>query len=103
MVLTVRQRGQLLPGADAEAIDEVIAVVWFDRDEESGPWGGIVEPEAAGPQLRTQVGGGQKRYWLRLMDGREGMVELQLSQFEADGAHPLCFSGVGSLARPERP
>ncbi len=98
MVLTVRQRGQLLAHGD-EAIDDVVATVWFDGDEASGPWGGIVEPALAGPLLRAQVLAGQTHYRLQLEDGRAGAVTLGLSEFEADGAQPLTFVGNGALER----
>ncbi len=98
MVLTVRQRGQLLL-EDGEAIDEAIATVWFDDDEERGAWGGIIEPQMAGTLVMAQVSAGQTKYLLRLEDGREGTVKLSLSEFNADGAHPLTFTGVDALVR----
>jgi hypothetical protein len=98
MVLTVRQRGQLLAHAD-EVIDDVVATVWFDGDEATGSWGGIVEPAIAGSLLRAQVMAGQTHYRLQLEDGRAGLVTLGLSEFEADGAQPLTFAGSGALGR----
>ncbi|HEX9116048.1 MAG TPA: hypothetical protein VGA61_08270, partial [Anaerolineae bacterium] len=82
-----------------EPVDEVVATVWFDRDEAEGPWGGIVEPEMAGSLLRAQVSAGERRYRLRLEDGRSGLLDLALSEFEADGDRPLAFAGSGRLAR----
>jgi hypothetical protein len=98
MVLTVRQRGQLLL-QDGEVIDDAVATVWFEGDEERGAWGGIIEPQLAGTLICAQVSVGQTTYVLRLEDGREGTVSLSLSEFDADGAHPLTFTGAGALAR----
>ncbi len=98
MVLTVRQRGQLLL-QDGEVIDDAVATIWFDGDEERGAWGGIIEPQLAGTLLCAQVSAGQARYLLRIEDGREGTVDLGLSEFDADGAHPLTFTGVDALVR----
>jgi hypothetical protein len=98
MVLTVRQRGQLLAHED-EVIDDVVATVWFDGDESAGQWGGIVEPAIAGSLVRAQVLAGQTHYRLQLEDGRAGSVTLSLSEFEADGAQPLTFVGGGALTR----
>ncbi len=98
MVLTVRQRGQLL-AQDGEVIDDVIATVWFDGDEAGEGWGGIVEPSMAASLLRAQVLAGQTHYRLDLEDGRRGAVTLGVSEFEADGTQPLTFAGVGVLAR----
>ncbi len=98
MVLTVRQRCQLLL-PDGEAIDDAVATVWFDGDEEHGAWGGIIEPQLAGTLLCAQISAGQTHYVLRLEDGREGKVNLGLSEFDADGAHPLTFTGVDALVR----
>ncbi len=95
MTLTVRPRGQLLPPDGEGSAIEVTAVVWSDR--QPGNWGGIVEAEVAAPMLRERVRAGQKRYRLRLADGREGLVELALSEFEADGARPLTFTGASVL------
>ncbi len=58
MVLTVRQRGQLLLPHGDKMVDDVIAAVWFEQNEESGPWGGIVEPQMAASLLRAQVSAG---------------------------------------------
>ncbi len=98
MVLTVRQRGQLL-ALDGEVIDEVVATVWFDGDEAGDAWGGIVEPGVAASLLRAQALAGQTHYRLSLEDGRRGSVTLGVSEFEADGTQPLTFAGVGTLAR----
>jgi hypothetical protein len=98
MVLTVRQRGQLMMD-NGEVIDDVVATVWFEGNEEHGPWGGIIEPQVAASVVSAQVLTGQIRYRLRLEDGREGAVKLGLSEFDADGAHPLTFAGQGVLGR----
>jgi hypothetical protein len=100
MVLTVRHRGQLLSTHGDEPIDDVVALVWFDGDEVSGRWGGIIEPAVAARLVRAQMAAGRHRYGLRLADGRCGTVELKASEFEADGEHPLAFIGVGQLVRP---
>ncbi len=99
MTLTVRHWGKLLSTEDGGQAWDVIAVLWFDADEDSGPWGGIVETGPDASVLREQVLAGQDRYDLRLDDGREGMVRLGFSDFVADGDRPLTFAGVGSLAR----
>ncbi len=99
MVLTVRQRGQLFLPNRKDQVDDVVVTVWFDHDEERGPWGGIVEPEMAASLLRAEVAAGRTRYHLRLEDGRAGPVKLRLSEFEADGARPLAFEGAGALVR----
>ncbi len=99
MVLTIRQRGQLLLAHSGQPVDDVVATVWFDPSEDDGAWGGIVEPQVAAPILHAQVLAGQRHYRLRLEDGRAGAVELSLSEFEADGERPLTFAGVGHLAR----
>jgi hypothetical protein len=98
MVLTVRQRGQLMMD-NGEVIDDVVATVWFEGDEERGPWGGIIEPQVAASVVSAQVLVGQTRYRLHLEDGREGAVKLGLSEFDADGTHPLTFMGEGVLTR----
>jgi hypothetical protein len=99
MVLTVRQRGQLLLAHSDQPVDDVVATVWFDQTEDGFRWGGIVEPQVAAPILQAQVLAGQVRYRLQLEDGRTGAVELSLSEFEADGQRPLTFAGIGRLAR----
>ncbi len=99
MVLTVRQRGQLLLPHAEHVLDDVVATVWFEQDEESEGWGGILEPQMAGALLRAQVSAGQRRYRLQLEDGRSGMLDLGLSEFEADGERPLAFTGFGVMAR----
>jgi hypothetical protein len=100
MTFTVRPRGQLLPaeGGDqvAEPAIEVTAVVWADKAP--GSWGGIIEAGAAAQALRERVLAGQNQYRLRLADGREGLVDLALSDFEADGARPLTFSGASVMS-----
>ncbi len=99
MALTVRQRGQLFLPNRKDQVDDVVATVWFDQDEERGSWGGIVEPEMAASLLRAEVVAGRTRYHLRLEDGRAGAVRLHLSEFEADGVRPLAFEGLGTLVR----
>jgi hypothetical protein len=98
MVLTVRQRGQLMMDS-GEVIDDVVAIVWFEGNEEHGLWGGIVEPQVAASVVSAQVLAGQTGYRLHLEDGREGAVKLALSEFDADGTHPLTFVGEGVLTR----
>ena len=102
MTFTVRPHGQLLPaegGSDqvAQPAIDVTAVVWADKAP--GGWGGIIEAGAAAEALRAQVLAGQNQYRLRLADGREGLVALALSEFEADGARPLTFIGVSVMSR----
>jgi hypothetical protein len=95
MTLTVRPRGQLLPAEGAGSPIDVTAVVWADRAP--GAWGGVVEAGAAAQTLRERVLAGQTRYRLRLADGREELVELALSEFEADGSRPLTFAGASVM------
>ncbi len=102
MVLTVRQRGQLFLPNRKDQVDDVVATVWFDQNEETGPWGGIVEPEMAASLLRAEVAAGRTQFHLLLEDGRAGAVKLRLSEFEADGARPLAVDGVGTLIRSLR-
>jgi hypothetical protein len=99
MTLTVRHRGQLLSAEGQDVVDDVVAVIWFDPDEETGAWGGIVELGKSASDVRRQVSDGPRRYGLRLDDGRHGTIEMILSEFVADGAPPLAFSGIGTLAR----
>ena len=103
MTLTVRHEGQLLSFEDGNLLDKVVAVSWFDAGEGDGRWGGIIEPSTGRPRLEAQVRAGQTRYRLRLDDGREGVIELGLSEFEADGVRPFTYSGIGQLARRQQP
>jgi hypothetical protein len=100
MTFTVRPRGQLLAaeGGDpvAQPAIDVTAVVWAEKAPDA--WGGIIEAGPGAEALRKRVLAGQNRYRLRLADGREGLVELALSEFEADGARPLTFSGVSVMS-----
>jgi hypothetical protein len=95
MTLTVRPRGQLLPAEGEGSAIDVTAVVWADTAP--GAWGGIVEAGAAAQILRDRLLAGQNRYRLRLADGREGLVDLALSEFDADGSRPLTFAGVSVM------
>ena len=99
MTMTVRHRGELLALDDGHPLDTVVAVIWFDPDEETGAWGGIIEPATQAVWLHEQLAGGQARYRLALDDGRSGVVTLAVSPFEADGARPLTFAGEGRLGR----
>jgi hypothetical protein len=99
MTMTVRHRAELLALDDGHPIDTVVAVIWFDPDEETGAWGGIIEPATQAAWLREQLLGGQPRYRLALDDGRSGIIALAVSPFEADGEHPLMFAGEGRLGR----
>ncbi len=103
MTLTVRPRGKLLPPEGETPAIDVTAVVWSDRGSDAGPgagdWGGIIEAPDDAAGLRARIAGGQTRYRLRLEDGREGVIEMALSEFEADGTQPIKFSGAGPLAR----
>ena len=99
MVMTTRQRGQLLDATSRATVADVITATWFDPDEDTGAWGGIVEAGPAADHLRGEVQAGRTRYGLRLEDGREGLIDLGLSEFVADGAPPLTFRGAGQLRR----
>jgi hypothetical protein len=99
MTLTVRPRGQLLPVDGDEPAIEVTAVTWSEKDAGVDAWGGIIEAEERSAMLREQIAAGGARYRLRLADGREGVVELGLSEFEADGSRPIVFRSAGALVR----
>ncbi len=97
MVLTVRHAARILSLAGDAASSDATALLWFEDDEESGAWGGVVEP--ADDAVRLSLARGQQRFCLQLADGRRGEVEVDLSRFDADGSQPLTVKGIGRMTR----
>jgi len=72
-------------------------IIWLD---DNGRWGGVIEPLKGALRASLAQAEAPLPWHLRLDDGREGDIEVTLSQFVADGVRPLQFAGRGALARP---
>jgi hypothetical protein len=93
MTLSIRAPARLLAAADDAPLAEGVAVIWADP----AGWGGIFEISGPAEALRAAATAEPLVARLHTHDGRLTTVTLAPSEFVADGACPLTFSGVGAI------
>jgi len=97
LVKAFRHLARITHVGQEETIGTAQVVIWL---EDSGRWGGVIEPLKGDLRASLAQAEAPRPWHLCLDDGREGDIEVTLSQFVADGVRPLQFNGRGALARP---